>query len=570
MKKTLFLCILLMGSIAQAQNLKEAQKAIQLEQFDKAKTILENLVKKDTLNGENYFHLGSLYLTIGEDALAIATFNKGAGKKKGGNLNYIGLGQYSLDDNKSDEAQAYFDKAMIGMGKKSTKEFIYIAQAFANSFNPNYEKAAEYAKKAIAINHKLPLAHLVLGDALYNLDDANGAYSAYRNAFDYDNDLLRAKLNLAIIVKKAWAFFQAEEDFNEIITENPGYGPAYRELAETYYLWSLVDKEKYDTFIAKAVAAYGKFVELTGYSLTSRMRYADFLILAKDYKALEKEATEMQKIDDVNPRILRYLGYSACENGNYQEAVASLNTFLSVVEPKRVIGFDYIYLAKAEMKLAVAEDGNVSDYAGLERAIDYLKQAIEKEAVPDNEFSDFGKKLFNVREYYYASKLFDALMLSPKSTLLDKLYYANSVFYNAAAKDANNEGDASKNEEIVAYQEEILKADRAFGDVTTEVPTTQDAYFNRARLSRYVLSAESEANEVKYFEDYIKVVMEKGEEEIAKSSVSLRLSEAYTAIAALFAETDKKKAIENFEQALKYDPSNDLATRALKFLKNNK
>jgi hypothetical protein len=31
-------------------------------------------------------------------------------------------------------------------------------------------------------------------------------------------------------------------------------------------------------------------MDLTDYSLASRMRHADFLILAKDYKALEAEA----------------------------------------------------------------------------------------------------------------------------------------------------------------------------------------------------------------------------------------------------------------------------------------
>ena len=57
-------------------------------------------------------------------------------------------------------------------------------------------------------------------------------------------------------------------------------------------------------------------MKLTDYSLTSRMRHADFLVLAKDYKALEMEANKMKELDKVNPRIFRYLGYSSYENGN--------------------------------------------------------------------------------------------------------------------------------------------------------------------------------------------------------------------------------------------------------------
>jgi outer membrane protein assembly factor BamD (BamD/ComL family) len=60
------------------------------------------------------------------------------------------------------------------------------------------------------------------------------------------------------------------------------------------------------------------------------MRHADFLILAKDYKALEAEALKMKELDKVNPRILRYLGYAAYENGNIDGAISSLNEFISV------------------------------------------------------------------------------------------------------------------------------------------------------------------------------------------------------------------------------------------------
>jgi hypothetical protein len=37
----------------------------------------------------------------------------------------------------------------------------------------------------------------------------------------------------------------------------------------------------------KAIDNYEKYMSLTDYSLNSRMRHADFLILVKDYKALE-------------------------------------------------------------------------------------------------------------------------------------------------------------------------------------------------------------------------------------------------------------------------------------------
>jgi hypothetical protein len=67
---------------------------------------------------------------------------------------------------------------------------------------------------------------------------------------------------------------------------------------------------------------------LTDYSLDSRMRHADFVV--KDYKALEIEAEKMKQIDKINPRILRYLGYSAYYNDNVDVAIKSLQDYTSI------------------------------------------------------------------------------------------------------------------------------------------------------------------------------------------------------------------------------------------------
>jgi hypothetical protein len=44
---------------------------------------------------------------------------------------------------------------------------------------------------------------------------------------------------------------------------------------------------------------------LTDYSLDSRMRHADFLVVAKDYKALEIEAEKMNKLIKLILTLLR-------------------------------------------------------------------------------------------------------------------------------------------------------------------------------------------------------------------------------------------------------------------------
>ena len=375
MKKLLILLLSVFAVVnLQGQSLDEAFKAIDGEQFEKARGILEQLVKSNPDNGEYFFHLGTLYLTLGEDALAKSTFQKGLGVKKAAHFNHIGMGQIALNEGRKDDAAAEFAKATAVRKKKDTQELLFIARAYLNAFNPDYAKAAEYAKQVIAINSSLAQGYLTLGDAELNLKNLNDAFMAYRNASSLDNTLLQALLRQAMITKSTYAFPEAIQVINDVIANNASFGPAYRELAEIYYMWAILDSSVYDENIKKALDYYKQYISLTDTSLNSRMRHADFLVLAKDYASLEKEAAEMQKIDNVNPRILRYLGYSAFENGKYQDAIEALQKFIEVVEPYRVLLMDHIYIGRAKVRLLMAnEDVATIDPAKLAEVNDMIR-----------------------------------------------------------------------------------------------------------------------------------------------------------------------------------------------------
>ncbi len=558
MKKLLILlAAVLFGVTSYAQSLDEAQKAIEAEQYEKARNILEALVNKNPADGQYNFHLGGLFLTLGEDALAKQAFEKGVAAEKNGVINNIGLGWILLNEGKQAEAAAAFNKATEKIKKKDTDEWLYIARAYLRSYNPDYNKAVEYAQKAVTINPNLAQGFLTLGDAQFNLDNMNEAYSAYRTAFTLDNTLLRAKLHLALITKNARAFPEAVLELNEIIALNPNYGPVYRELAEVHYLWATLDADVHDEYIAKALKYYEQYMTLTDYSLDSRMRHADFLVLAKDYESLEKEAAEMQKIDKVNPRILRYLGYSAYENGNYADAAKAISDFLKVVEPRRVLGIDYVYLAKSEAKMLEAD--TTVDPAKLDKMLTSLSEAIKMESPLDPEFNELGVKYYKAQDWGNAAKVFGTLSSRSDAGLLDRLYYGNAIFYNAAGMDSLAQA---------AYIPEMMKADSVYALVIEGSPTTQDTYFNRARLNRYIPGAEAKTAEL--FQQYIDVATEKGEAELAKPTTRKRISEAYTSIGAYYSDLDVPKAIGNFEKAIELDSTNQHAIYSLEFLKQKK
>jgi len=568
MKKIKFisLSLLFFGTAVFAQDLEQAKKAIDAEQYQKAKTILKSLIASSPDKGRNYFHLGEVYMALNNADSAKIYFDKGVAAKTDGTFNYIGLGEISLDKKNTTEAEANFNKALADVKRKDTDQFLYIGRAYIHSENPEYKKAIATLKRAVAVDAKNAQVQLSLGDAQFGDSDVNSAYSSYRTAYDLDKSLLRAKMQLGVITKNAKAFPEAIAAFDEVIRLDANYGPVYRELAETYYFWSAStgDKDKRDEYIKKALGFYEKYMSLTDYSLESRMRHADFLILAKDYQALQTEAQAMQQLDKVNPRILRYLGYAAYENKNYDESIQALNDFVAKADAKRISGRDYLFLAKAKLAKAISAEGAIADKALFDSAMQDLKKATDIDPAIGGEFSDLGVSLYKQKLYLESVKVFEEATKAPNSSnaLLDNFYLGNAVLFYVA-NDLKTDAERNKPE----VQELLKKADTAYGNVVAGSPTTQDAHLNRAKINRFIVGEEAKANAVAHYQTYIDVVHAKGEAELSKDSVKSGLIGAYSYIGSHYAITDKAKARENFEKALALDPTSKYIKESLDVLK---
>jgi cytochrome c-type biogenesis protein CcmH/NrfG len=550
--KILSFALLASTFTTQAQDLEPAKKAIDAEQFEKAKGLLKSTIQAKPSNGKANFLLGNIYLKQNIADSAAIYFQKGLTASESAKLNHIGLGQMDLDANNHSAAQAKFDMVTKDLKKKDTEELVYIARAYMNADKPNYKKAIEVLNKAKLANPNDAQVQLALGDAFYGDKNQNDAYVAYRNAYQTDNTLIRAKMQLGVLLKGAKAYTEAVKAYNEVITINPNYGPVYRELAETHYLWGNNEPKTYTENIKKALSFYEKYMSLTDYSLNSRMRHADFLILAKDYKALETVANKMKEIDGVNPRILRYLGYSAYENGNIDGALKALTDYTSNPNHK-IIAKDYAYLAQAKIKKAIAEDGKVFDATALTDAMTTVKKAIEMEPLIANDLNEIGKKLYEQKAFGAAAGVFEAAVSVPtsKNFLIDNFYLGNALYYDNTGKDAD------KRDKIA-----LQKADVAFGNVITASPTTQDAYIFRARTNKLL---ENDQQMSDYYQQYIDVVSAKGEEEITKNKT--KFIEAYNNMASHYANSDKAKARELLNKTLTIDPTNSYALESLKLLK---
>lgn len=552
--KLLSIALLAFVGIGHAQELDQANKAIDAEQFEKAKSILKKVLVTKPENGKSAFLLGNIYLIQNIADSAKIYFQKGLKAANDSKLNYIGLGQLDLDNGNLTAAQANFDLATQEVKKKDIEPYVYVGKAYMNANNPDYTKALVILNKAKLLKPQDAQLQLVLGDAFYGAKNQNEAYAAYRNAFQIDPTLIRARVQQGVLLKGAKAYSEAIKFLNEIEVSNLQYGPVYRELAETYYYWGANEPKKYNEYIQKALGYYEKYMSLTDYSLTSRMRHADFLILAKDYKALEAEALKMKELDNVNPRILRYLGYAAYENGNTDAALQALESFIATPTNK-IIARDYLYLGLAKMKKANNREAKTIDVAGFDAAVSHIKKSVEMEITMTNDLSEVGKKLYEQKLYKEAAAIYEIAVtnVNSKNYLLDNFYLGNSLYFD------NTRKDVVKPDPIA-----LQKADLAFGNVITASPATQDAYIFRARTNSLLSNDELT---IKYYQDYINVVSAKGEEELAKPAIKTKFIESYNNIAAAYANTDKAKAKEYFAKTLAMDPANKYAAESLKMLK---
>lgn len=554
---------LLFFGVASAQDVNEAKKAIDAEQYQKAKTILKSLISSSPDEGKNYFLLGDIYLKQTEQDSAAIFFNKGKAVKNNADFNTIGLGHIDLNSGNAAAAQAKFDGVEKELGKRDVEQLIYIGRAYINADKPDYKKAIAVLNKAIAKDAKSAQAFLSLGDAYYGNRSQNEAYSAYRNAVLYDSSLLRPKLQMGVITKNTRvAFPEAVKAFDAIVAADAKYGPVYRELAETYYLWGSTEPAKKAEYNAKALQYYEKYMGLTDYSLNSRMRHADFLLLTGDYKALEAEALKMQQMDKVNPRILRYLAYSLYENGKYTESSAAMKEWIAKADPKRIIARDYLYLGLANLASSVGQDdkGNaiITNQAAFDEAIANIRKAAETDISITNEFNAVALKLFNQKLYGPASVVFEVATTNPdnRNLMVDNFYYAYSVYFDHVNKSAE-----AKKTNI----ENLKKADVALAKVIELSPKAQDAFLYRAKVNRYIQTNEALKVMAEAYDKYIIIVNEKGQGEITKQKDNLL--DAYSNAGAYYAVTDKVKAADYFNKALALDPNDEYVKGQLKALK---
>ena len=222
-----------------------------------------------------------------------------------------------------------------------------------------------------------------------------------------------------------------------------------------------------------------------------------------------------------------------------KSAISSLNFYLTNVDPKKIIGADFEYLAKLLIKTGNNDSAAIANF----------KKAMEMSPNNINIYTDLAKAYNKMRLFDSAALCYENyIAVSRKVTAADHFLHGKALY----------------------YAKQYAKSDSAFVRVTEIKPDYPDSYLWRGNcLSGLDPDFKSDAPKVQY-EKYVELLMVDPEkfETSLKAKNKSGLVNAYSYLGFYFLNKDKKvEAKDYYKKVIELDPTNAKAKTVLAELK---
>ncbi|OWK75324.1 hypothetical protein CBW16_07570, partial [Flavobacteriaceae bacterium JJC] len=510
------------SNFAFAQTLQDGVANADSHKYANAKEIFNQMIAKSP-SAENYFYLGNSYLTQFEPnfELAMENFNKGLAADKKSNLNKIGLASVKLG--KGDKSAVAEIQNIVKDARDKDSEVLYRAAEALTLFggSANADLAIDFLNRAVEKSQKggtPAYYYYTLGDA-YRLKLTNNPQVAGSAMTAYDKALPVAKNKASVYTRIGTLWMQAQqwqkakESIDRAIASDATYAPAYKAKAG-YDI-----KYQQNALATQDLLNYAKYADEDP---DTQLEISKLFFTNEDYA---NSKTYLDKVfDKVNDPIKYKLrAYLLFSDGNYNEAKASMDQFISKAEKSRVQPADQGLLGLISAGLAHKETDAAKKTALTAEA--QQKIAIAKAA--KDETMNWDAELLKIKGGGAVNQsVVDAGATSPEIEQLKKKVAANPQDTDALFKLANAYQEAKNwNGAILSWQK-----------MSGLLPDWAPAYYSQGYS--YQQAGNNELAKMSY-EKYISTV-KPAELEANKET----LSYAYFAVAYLVKDSDPAKAKE--------------------------
>lgn len=524
-KGPLFIASLLLSAVLFGQTIQDAQKAIDNENYFKAKQILYKLLADGTVaKNDVYYYLGNAFLKDDDADSAKIMYKLAYDPNTRSALGSVANGRLALLSKNNAEAKASFDRALQTTKFKNANIYYEIGDAYLRPEVKDVAAAITNLEAAFNLDNKNTIIVLALADA-YNANAINDqsmpgkAMNKYEYATELDSKSAIAWIKQGKIWLTGKVYDRAIECYQKAIANDPAEAVAYKELGEAYYF-----TKQYD----KMIEQFKKYIELSPGDYKARKGLMEMYYRNKDY---EKAAEEAGKGLQTNPNDIDYLRfqfYSNFELRRYKDGYEAMKRFWDIPNV-RAKPRDYIYSAKI-----ASQAGDTA------RAMKFYEIALSNDSLNCDILGDYGQALYKAKRYADAVKQYQLKKANcAKFTNVD-LYYLGRAYIFV--------GDS-------------VNADSTFAEHIARYPNTVDGYYWKAQVQ--VINFKMNPDIFSALPLYQKVI-ELGEKD-TKANKS-KLIEAYNlnGLYQLDKEKNKESAKAFFTKSLELDP-NDKNT--LEFMK---
>lgn len=478
MKKLIYTAIItLISALGFAQTLQQAITKTENERFADAASDFNTLITKEPAKGENYFYSGENYFKKGEIDSANIFFAKGIELNATNPLNYVGLGKVLLSKNNINDAKTQFFKAASIAQNKNAEVMRRTAEAWISTDNKNPDEAIVQANNAIKIDPKNPENYILLGDAQLekNPADGSGPIKSYQLATTLNPKSARGILREGKLYQRGRNYQLALEKYKAALTIDPTFAPAYREIAELYFL---VGQN------SKSIENWKKYLELNN-SDYARYRFMSALFKNKQFTEAVVEYENLKKSNFNNLYLERLAAFCYYQMGDkvdkeaYNKGMNAINTFFT----KGGTTFKYIADDFKYKGFLLSKTGKDS------LGVIEMEKAIQLDATMAGEIYSFMANAANKAKKYDKVITFLEKKIAIDTTKMDNndwFTLGKAYFFTAQTKllEGINQKDAKvKAQKEAEAMPNFVKADSSFSKLVRLTPVWPTAHFWRGRSS---------------------------------------------------------------------------------------